>query len=323
MAKKLDKSEKLIESVLKAERRAIARCLSIVENNLSEKDAPLSETITSSLFPLGGKAKIFGITGAPGAGKSTLIDSLISSFLEAGLRIAILAIDPSSPFSGGALLGDRARMYSDALNDRLFIRSSASRGQLGGLSPRTPELLHILDAAGFDIIIVETVGVGQAELDIMKCSDIVTVVMSPHTGDSLQALKAGIIEIADIFALNKSDLPGINDLEKDLILALSLAPQGKRRPELIKTTALKKEGADTLKKQLLKIYSEFDDSGELTSRREKALEFQLHLSIRELFSRRLFSDENLKKEIRLVLAEIFDRKKSPREAAGDLLEKIR
>jgi LAO/AO transport system kinase len=190
-----------LESI-QTDKRVLGRALSIIEN----EDAAASPWY-ESLYKSTGKARIWGFTGAPGAGKSSLINVLIKEIRKnLNLSVAILAIDPSSPYTGGAILGDRTRMYESGNDEKVFIRSSASRGKLGGLSSKTPEMIHILDAAGFDIIIVETVGVGQGELDIMRIADVITVVLSPHNGDSLQTLKAGIIEVADIFALNKSDL---------------------------------------------------------------------------------------------------------------------
>lgn len=307
----------LVKGLKVGQRRAIARSLSIIENDL-----PLGDELMDAIFSLGGKSKIFGITGAPGAGKSTLIDTLIQSFLKDKLRVAVLAIDPSSPFTGGALLGDRARMFSSGMEDRAFIRSSASRGQLGGLSPRTPELIHVLDAAQFDIIIVETVGVGQAELDIMKCADIVTLVMSPHTGDSLQALKAGIIEIADIFALNKADLPGINELERDLLLALSLSPPSEHQGKLIKTKSLDKEGVDILKDEINFLFDKYKQDGILKRRKERSLEFQLEVILREEFSRKFNQNPAIKDARDKLLKQIFKRKTSPRNAGKKILKEI-
>jgi LAO/AO transport system kinase len=306
--------KKLIQGILSKERRSIAQALSIIEN-----DSPEAATLLDQIGPLGGKSKIFGITGPPGAGKSTLINSLIESFVSDSLRVAILAIDPSSPFSGGAILGDRARMYSSGMNENIFIRSCASRGQLGGLSPRTPELLYILEAAGFDIIIIETIGVGQAELDIMKCANLVTLVLSPHAGDSLQALKAGIIEIADIFALNKADLPGIDSLEKDLILSLSLAPPGTPTPKLFRITATDHTGVSELKTGMLKQYEDDSNNNLIIEKKKKALEFQFEFSLREELTSNFNARPSLKKKKANLLQAVMERKKSPRKAAAELI----
>lgn len=305
----------LVEGVKKNQRRAIARALTMVENN-----HPSSSRLLELLMPSSGKTKIFGITGAPGAGKSTLINSLISSFIEGGLKVAVLAVDPSSPFSGGAILGDRARMFSSALEDMVYIRSTASRGQLGGLSPRTPELLCVLDSAGFDIIIVETVGVGQAELDIMKCSDLVTLVLSPYTGDSLQTLKAGIIEIADIYVLNKSDLAGIHDLERDLLLSLSLGTSKQNSPQIYKTSETNIESVRTLKTEMLAQYEK--EIKTIATRKQRALTFQFEIAVREYLMKEVLVSEQHNTNREKLLKKIHERTLSPRKAAEEFCSKL-
>ena len=318
--------KELSRKIIQQKRVSISRALTIVENDLSNSSELLQE-----LIPYGGKSKIFGITGAPGAGKSSLINNLISNLIKDNYSIAVLAVDPSSPFSGGAILGDRARMYSSALEEKIYIRSTASRGQLGGLSPRTPEMLNVLDAAGFDIIIIETVGVGQAELDIMKCADLVTLVLSTHTGDALQAIKAGIIEIADIFALNKADLPGINDLERDLLMALSLGDSllghsslstKTSSPNIFKVSINTPEMVSMLQEEMLKKHKEFESLGLIKERKKSALRFQFERATRERISSKLLSSEKLKSKRDKLLEKTFLRKITPRRAAEELVRQL-
>ena len=205
-------SAELVERLLRGERRALARLLTRVEDGSVER---LREVV-ALLHPHTGNAQIVGLTGSPGVGKSTLTSALVGVWRERGKRVAVLAVDPSSPFSGGALLGDRVRMQDHALDEGVFIRSMASRGHLGGLSWATPQALLVLDAAGFDIVIVETVGVGQAEVEIASTADTTIVAVAPGMGDAIQAAKAGILEIADVFVVNKADRDGANRTVSEL-----------------------------------------------------------------------------------------------------------
>ncbi len=191
------------------------------------------------IAPLTGHAHVVGLTGSPGVGKSTVTGELVRAYREQQLRVGVLAVDPSSPFSGGALLGDRVRMQDHATDDQVFIRSMASRGHLGGLSWATPQAVRILAAAGFDVVLIETVGVGQAEVEIASLADTALVVVAPGLGDSIQAAKAGILEIADVFAVNKSDRPGAQEVVRDLRTMLAMASYGPSdwKPPIVSTTA--------------------------------------------------------------------------------------
>jgi LAO/AO transport system kinase len=210
--------------------RSLARLVSLVEDGGSAPGSgvlrPALRTVLRAVAPHTGTAWVIGLTGSPGVGKSTVTDRLVRAYRAAGCRVAVLAVDPTSPFSGGALLGDRVRMSDHATDPGVFIRSMATRGHLGGLSWAAPQALHVLDAAGFDVICVETVGVGQAEVEIAGLADSTLVVMAPGLGDSIQTAKAGILEIADVFVVNKSDRPGAHDVVRDLRNMLAMAGSG-------------------------------------------------------------------------------------------------
>lgn len=296
-------------------RRNLSKGLTEIENNLSN-----AREISNLAFQSKHSAKVFGITGAPGVGKSSLINLLIESFVADGLTIAILAVDPSSPFTGGSLLGDRTRMHSNDLYPYLYIRSSSTRGHLGGISPKTPEMLTLLKAFQFDVIIIETVGVGQAELDIMKCADITAVVLSPNMGDSLQALKAGLIEIADLFVLNKADIPSISELEKDILFSLSLGGNQSKKPAIIKTSCTNPQGINELKKGLFEIYESLLNSGEIEIRRKKALDFQLEVHLKDCLINLFNNNKTLHSKKALLLEKVRSKAISPRDAALDIFK---
>ncbi len=232
----------LSEKVVAGDRRALARCLSVVEDR---REGYLD--ILGDLYRRAGRGRIIGITGPPGAGKSTLVDKLIGAYREQNLTVAVAAVDPSSAFSGGAILGDRIRMQGRALDEGVFIRSMATRGHMGGLSGATGDALTVLDAAGFDVILVETVGVGQDEVDIVREADTVLVLLVPGMGDDIQVIKAGIMEIADVFVINKADRDGVDRVERELHSALTLAGEELAwTPPILKTVAYRGEGVPEL-----------------------------------------------------------------------------
>jgi LAO/AO transport system kinase len=231
--------EALITAARSGDPRSLARLVSLVEDESGEL-----RRVMKVIAPLTGHAHVVGLTGSPGVGKSTVTGALVRAYREQGLRVGVLAVDPSSPFSGGALLGDRVRMQDHATDDQVFIRSMASRGHLGGLSWATPQAVRILAAAGFDVVLIETVGVGQAEVEIASLADTSLVVVAPGLGDSIQAAKAGILEIADVFAVNKSDRPGAQEVVRDLrtMLAMASYDPSDWKPPIVSTAAAIGEG---------------------------------------------------------------------------------
>ena len=220
-------------------------------------------------MPATGGARIIGLTGLPGVGKSTVTSTLVGAFRAAGHRVAVLAVDPTSPFTGGALLGDRVRMQEHAADEAVFIRSMASRGHLGGLAASTPQAIRVLDAAGFDLIIIETVGVGQAEVAIASLADSVVVLLAPGMGDAIQAAKAGILEVADLFVVNKADKPDAQQVVRDLrnMIALANRAEDDWKPPIVSTVAVRNEGIQELVSRLNQHWSWLNDTGELKHRR--------------------------------------------------------
>jgi LAO/AO transport system kinase len=255
----------LVDRAGNGEPRAVARLISLVEN-----DSAALREVAAALAPYGGHAQVVGLTGAPGVGKSTTTSAMVTALRTAGKRVGVLAVDPSSPFSGGALLGDRVRMQDHATDAGVFIRSMASRGQLGGLSAAVPQALRVLDAAACDVVLVETVGVGQAEVEIASLADTTVLVLAPGLGDGIQAAKAGIIEIADIFVVNKADRDGADQVARDLRYMQSLGGQrapGTWRPPIVKTVAARGEGIDKVIEAIEKHRAWMDEHDELTRRR--------------------------------------------------------
>lgn len=309
----LDKE--VLEKLFRGETRAVARAITKIENGAGDAAELMKE-----VFPKTGKALVIGITGAPGAGKSSLVDKLALFYRERGERIGIICVDPSSPFSGGAILGDRIRMQTLGLDKNVFIRSMATRGNLGGLSRATVDAVAILDAAGFDKIIVETVGVGQDEVEIVKTADVSVVVLVPGMGDDIQAIKAGIMEIGDVFVINKADREGVIRTEKELEALLSLA----HRPDfwnspIVKTVATESKGIEDLSKAI-ESYNVFQKTGDasLTRRRDIARWRLLALLSETLLARTLNKNGTSEKLEKMAL-EVAEKQRDPYSAIEEIL----
>ena len=278
MARKDRSPQELFTAALAGDRAAMARLLSLIE-----RGGEPGREVGRLSYPLGGHAYTVGLTGAPGAGKSTLTSATIGHIRSLDQEVAVLAIDPSSPFSGGAILGDRVRMQDHATDPGVFIRSMATRGHLGGLSLATPEAVRLLDALGHQLVLIETVGVGQVEVEIAGKADTTVVVVNPGWGDAVQANKAGLMEIADIFVINKADRKGVEDTRRDLEQMLELSQLGDWRPPILMTVASQNEGIDGFWAAVTEHREHITASGELQKRRQRRLREEL----REIIVRRL------------------------------------
>ncbi|MBN8550860.1 MAG: methylmalonyl Co-A mutase-associated GTPase MeaB [Deltaproteobacteria bacterium] len=310
--------QELIDRVAAGDLRAVARLITLSENR-----EPRAFKVQAELFKKTGRAHVIGITGSPGAGKSTLVDALASEWRKAGKKVAIIAIDPTSPFSGGAILGDRIRMSRIAEDPEVFIRSMATRGSLGGVSRATLDAVHILDAAGFDIVLVETVGVGQAEVDIVRTADTCVVVLVPGMGDSVQAIKAGILEIADLFIINKADREGADSLHKDIRVLLSLSEDkpGSWKPPIVQTVATETKGIDGMIKALSEHAAWLASSPQGKEKRLQILEHSIRQIAEELLAEQIF--ERSRPELKKLVQRCLERSSDPHSAANELISAAR
>ncbi|HEY3956192.1 MAG TPA: methylmalonyl Co-A mutase-associated GTPase MeaB [Streptosporangiaceae bacterium] len=314
--------DRLVKRATSGDPRALARLVSLIENG-----APQLRPVMRALAPLGRGARVIGLTGSPGVGKSTVTGALVKHYRGEGLRVGVIAVDPSSPFTGGALLGDRIRMQDHATDDGVFIRSMASRGHLGGLAVATPQALRVLDAVGFGVILVETVGVGQAEVDIASLADSTLVLVAPGMGDSIQAAKAGILEVADVFAVNKADRPQAQQTVRDLRNMIALGYSGDQRkgegeagggwkPPIVSTVASTGEGIAELAGKLDAHWAWLAESGERDSRRTaRAREEVAGIAVAALRSRMARLPEGLDE----LAGQVADGKLDPFAAADQLV----
>lgn len=305
-----------VSEILRGNTRMAARAISMIENN-----APASESVIRDLYPHTGNAYSVGFTGPPGAGKSSLVDDIVHLARNQDQKVGIIAVDPNSPFSGGAILGDRIRMMRHTVDPNVFIRSMGSRGHLGGLALATSRAVFVLDALGMNYVLLETVGVGQSELEVAELADTTVVVLMPGLGDSVQTIKAGIMEIADIFVINKADHPNLARTAADLRELLRLDTRERAWvPPIVKTIATKEEGIGEIWDAIAKHRAYLEESGELIARRRRRLEQQIvDIAARKLRDE-LLAPTSESQDFRETLEQVLDRRLDPGSAAQILLK---
>jgi LAO/AO transport system kinase len=316
--------QNIVERLLNGDRRALARMVTLIEN-----DTPVARRYLAELHLHAGKASIVGVTGAPGAGKSTLVTHLVRELRRRERKVGVIAVDPSSPFTGGAILGDRIRMMELAGDPNVFIRSMASRGSVGGLSASTRDVVRAMDAAGYNPIIIETVGTGQAEVEVMRAAQTVLVVSAPGMGDEVQAIKAGILEIADIFVVSKADKPGADQTVAELAMLLSLDPMRRQydkskpywRIPVLKTSALKDQGITQLADAIEQHHAYLVESGMLALRAQRQVRSEVQALLAHALMHAL-KNEVTEEEWHDLIEDITARARDPYSVASELQEKI-
>ncbi|PKM90372.1 MAG: methylmalonyl Co-A mutase-associated GTPase MeaB [Firmicutes bacterium HGW-Firmicutes-12] len=308
--------EKLIERFWQKDRQALSKLITIVENN-----SPYMLDVMKAVYPMTGKAHILGVTGPPGAGKSTLVDKLIKAFRNEGHKVGVLCVDPSSIYSGGAFLGDRIRMQWAYEDDDVYLRSMATRGELGGLAPRASEIIKIMDAFGKDVVIVETVGVGQMEADIIRYADTKVVVSVPGLGDQMQALKGGILEIADVFVVNKADTNGALEVVDDLKMMLHLRKESDWKPEIVLTEALNNKGTTELYQAIQTHKNYLNESGTAAlmsqTRREHTCLYAMKETIKKYIDHKMEIEE-----AKLIQKKVREGGLNPYQGANEIINNI-
>lgn len=310
--------ETISKELVAGNRRALAKAISIVEDGGAE-----ASWLVRNLFDRTGRAHLIGVTGSPGVGKSTFVDALIGEIRKGGLKVAVLAVDPTSPFTGGAILGDRIRMQDHTLDKNVFIRSMANRGHAGGTALATWDAVRMLEASGYDVVIIETVGVGQSELAIAQTADTTVLVLMPSSGDDIQAIKSGIMEIGDVFVVNKADLPGADKTTAEVTASLELSSfTTKWRPPVLQSVAETGQGVDEVW-QAVKDHKTFlDESGELTKRRKARVEAELTELVADLARENLKDSLEHCSQVKDVLSKVLKHKLDPHTAAEDLMQKL-
>jgi LAO/AO transport system kinase len=310
--------ESISRDILAGDRRSLARALSIVEDGGTQ-----ASWLVRKLFPHSGRAHLIGVTGSPGVGKSTLVDALIAEIRKEGLRVGVLAVDPTSPFTGGAILGDRIRMQAHTLDKNVFIRSMANRGHSGGTALATYDAVRMLEASGFDVVIIETVGVGQSELAIAKTADTTVLVLMPGSGDDVQAIKSGIMEIGDIFVVNKGDLPGAQKTATEILQSLELSKHelGWHPPVEI-TNAEINEGVEKVWTDIKAHRQWLDESGQLKERRRLKSQAELAELVADIARNNLHSSLEHSRQAQELVSQLVDHKLDPHTAAEQLIHTI-
>jgi LAO/AO transport system kinase len=311
--------QSIIDGISAGRNLALARAISLVESH-----DPAATRLLGELYPRTGKARIIGITGSPGAGKSTLVAAMTKHARKQEKRVAIVAVDPTSPFTGGAILGDRIRM-SELYTDRgVYIRSMATRGFLGGLAQATNDVVDILDAAGFDLVIVETVGVGQDEVEVVRTVQTNVVVLVPGMGDDIQAIKAGIMEIGDVFVVNKADKAGADKTVTEVTMMMSLVEEhGDWVPPIVKTVASRSEGIVELDAALERHFAYLTSSGELDRRNRDRVRIRIETQLKEGFMERLIGGTITRDEYENLLEDVLRKKNNPHDAAESVLSRVK
>ncbi|QQS49210.1 MAG: methylmalonyl Co-A mutase-associated GTPase MeaB [Acidobacteriota bacterium] len=308
----------LVEKILTRDTRAVARAISKIENGAAD-----AYEILKAVYPHTGRGLTIGITGAPGAGKSSLVDKLALEYRQRGMSVGIIAVDPSSPFSGGAILGDRIRMQLLSSDPEIFIRSMATRGNLGGLARATVDAVAVLDAAGYDRTLVETVGVGQDEVDIVKTADVSIVVLVPGMGDDIQAIKAGIMEIADIFVINKADREGVERTERELITLLEMSERSDGwRPPIVRTIATQNKGIPEFIEAIEQYASFRRRQSSASSRQAGVAENRIIELLRERLLKRVISEALSTGELRRLAETVATRQRDPYSVVDEIAGRI-
>lgn len=310
--------EKVIEGILNGDRRMAARAISLIENEDPEKNK-----ILSAIYPHTGNAYVVGITGSPGAGKSSLVDRYLETLRKQGLTVGVIAVDPTSPFTGGAILGDRIRMQEHALDKGIFIRSMGTRGSLGGLSRATKEAVQVLDAAGKDVVLIETVGVGQSEVDIIKYADTTIVVLTPAGGDSVQTIKAGIMEIADIFVVNKADLAGADRTCSEVSMMLDLGESSREwRPPVVRTITMDGTGIGDMYQAIEDHHKFLEQSGNIEQVRKERIRRDVLDLIEYKIKKAVWDQVSGSDEFEELVKQIMSRETDPYTAATQVLQGV-
>jgi LAO/AO transport system kinase len=309
----------LIEGIRARRARALGQAISLVERG--DDNAP---ALLSRIYPQTGNARIVGVTGSPGAGKSTLVDALARHYRARGKRVGIICVDPTSPFTGGAILGDRIRMQALYTDPEVYIRSMATRGFLGGLARATNDVVDLLDAAGFDIVLVETVGVGQDEVEVARTVQTNLVILVPGMGDDIQAIKAGIMEIGDIFVVNKADRPGADRTVTEITMMMSLVEQhAEWVPPIVKTIASTNRGIEELAEAIQTHFEYLKASGELGRRNRERVRIRIETHLKERFMERLIGRAVPAGEYEQLLEEVVSKHQNPHDAAESLLARVK